>query len=75
MKRRFQNLVCASLLGILVSPVLADDPPFIVLGPNVKVVFTQEVIDGFSVTLATATISETTPDAITVKRQTQKPSR
>jgi hypothetical protein len=52
-----------------VSPVLADDP-FIVLGPNVKTVFTKEVIDGFSVTLATVTISETTPDAITVKRQT-----
>lgn len=45
---------------------------FITFGPGVKVVFTQVVEDGFTVTKATATVSETAPDGtITVRRQTQ----
>ena len=48
----------------------ADDP-FIVFGPNVKVVFTQVVIDGNTVTQATATVTEFVGNVLTVKRMTE----
>jgi hypothetical protein len=62
-------LTLIALLGFGALPLHAD--PFIVFGPNVKVVFKQVSIDGFSVMQATATVSETAPDGtITVRRQT-----
>ena len=55
----------------LMSPVSAVEP-FITFGPGVKVVFAQVEVDGYIVTQATATISETNEDGdITVKRQSQ----
>ena len=66
MKLKTSALLCV-LFG---SPLHAVD--FITLGPTVKVVFAQVVEDGFTVTKATATVSETAGDGtITVKRQTE----
>ncbi len=51
---------------------LASAQSFITFGPNVKVVFTQVVESGFTVTKATASVSETAPDGtITVRRQSE----
>jgi len=53
----------------LVAPASAQ---FITFGTGTKVVFQQEVIDGFTVTRATATVTETAVDGtITVRRQSQ----
>jgi hypothetical protein len=65
MKLKTSFLLCV-LFG---SPLHAVD--FITLGPTVKVVFAQVVEDGFTVTKATATVSETVDGTITVKRQTE----
>jgi hypothetical protein len=50
-------------------PTASADDPFIVLGPNVKVVFTQVVIDGNTVTQAVAAVTEVVGNVTTVKRQ------
>lgn len=68
-------LTASSVLGLASSALLADNPvdPFIDLSSgNVKVVFTQVVINTQTVTLATATTSETDTGAgtITVKKMT-----
>jgi hypothetical protein len=67
MKQKLLFLI--ALFGLSAGSLHAD--PFIVFGPNVKVVFNLAVIDGFTVTEATATVSETAPDGtITSKKQT-----
>jgi hypothetical protein len=66
MKLKTSALLCV-LFG---SPLHAID--FITLGPTVKAVFTQVVVNGFTVTKATATVTETAGDGtITVKRQSE----
>ena len=62
-----KSLLAAATFGFVLT-ASADDP-FIVLGPNVKVVFTQVVIDGNTVTQAAATVTEVVGNVTTVKRQ------
>ncbi|MDA7880927.1 hypothetical protein N9A94_01320 [Akkermansiaceae bacterium] len=70
---KFKTLVLSAQILMFGGLATANaDEPFITYGPNVKVVFTQVVEDGFTVTKATATVSETAVDGtITVRRQTQ----
>lgn len=57
---------------IFVFGSLASAESFITFGPNVKVVFTQAVESGYTVTKATATVSVVAPDGtITARRQSE----
>ncbi len=68
MKLKKSLLTAAVSTFGFVLTATADDP-FIELGPNVKVVFTQVVIDGNTVTQAAATVTEVVGNVTTVKRQ------
>ena len=62
-----KSLLAAATFGFVLTA--AADDPFIVLGPDVKVVFTQVVINGNTVTQAVATVTEVVGNVTTVKRQ------
>lgn len=68
--KKFIKLIISSLAFSLSS--LVADEPFIAIGPTTKIVYSQVVISGFTVTKATATVSETNSEGvITVRRMTQ----
>jgi len=69
---KLKSLLLASHVLMFGGIATAQTTPFITFGATTKVVFTQVVKNGFTVTKATATVSETALDgSITVRRQTE----
>lgn len=66
---KFKNLILSAAASVFTYSSVATANDFIDLNSNVKVVFTQVVVDGVTVKQATATVSETVNGVTTVKRQ------
>ena len=69
---KFKNLILSAAASVFTYSSVATANDFIDLNSNnVKVVFTEVVVDGETVKQATATVSETVNGVTTVKRQTE----